>query len=997
MSLKNLREKVINEFLEFTSPARTAAVTGYAALSAAMLYAIAAAGGPEAVQAIGLSLGNGVLTSLLASHLYDTKDAATRRKAMAEIERALREQAEVQGEIHQALSDLRLSLHDLSDAAREACGLTDEDRAWLRDEFAELRRDWQAREEQESALRNAYLNHLLKVAGRIDLFGIDRQTAVEEDARRSEVEVGAIYVPLRTSELEEDELSGQERNAGARVLSQADDNRARNMISAIAQLDRRRRLVLLGDPGSGKSTFAKFVACCLAGEALEDPAVNLAMLAMPVPDEENKTSPENWSHGALLPVMVELRKFAALGLPPVDEQATCKHLWEFIARELDDSELGEYAPMLRTTLRRDGGLLLLDGLDEVPEADRRRRQILDAIEDFAAAFPSCRLLVTSRTYAYLNQQWRLHDFHEAMLMPFDRPQVDAFIDRWYAQAVITRHRTPADAEQRAQHLKEAIKNNDRIFDLAGRPLILTLITALHDWREGDLPEKRWQLYEETVDLLLERWNKKKTYRSRDGQTVELPNLAEWLKVDRGKVRLLLNRLAYEAHAAQADTRGTADIAEQELADGLFDLTKAPKVHPAAIIEFLQERAGILVAHGDKVYTFPHRTIQEYLAACHLTDLDDPDALGELVRREPDRWRETALLVCAKAGVWTCADALCPDDVSAYPCGKTPCDAWGALIAGLGVAESAILPPESRRNQRILTRLRSHLCCILAEGKLPVIERAAAGNVLATIGDPRFHGSEHWYLPKDNQFGFIEIPAGPFLMGNDQYNLDAFPEEVPRHKVTLPTYYLARFPVTAAQFRAFVEADRYSAGDPDCLRETANHPVVMVSWQEAMDYCAWLNRVLHEYEAQSGPLFPAFASREWAVTLPSEAEWEKAARGVDARKYPWGNKWDVNCVNSYETGINTTNAVGCFPGGRGPYGIEEMSGNVWEWTRSKYVDYPYKADERESSDGDDARVLRGGSWYNDSPWFFRAALRYWHAPGYRFVNFGFRCVVRSPGP
>ena len=713
-------------------------------------------------------------------------------------------------------------------------------------------------------------------------------------------------------------------------------------------------------------------------------------------------------------MLVELRKFAARGLPPAGEAATGEHLWRFIARELDEMALGEYASALRVTLRGDGGLLLLDGLDEVPEAAQRRKQLIEAIEGFAAAFPNCRLLVTSRTYAYLNQSWRLHGFHEAKLMPFTGAQIDAFIARWYAQATVTRRRSPEDAEQRAERLTREVEKNPRLYELAQRPLILTLMAALHDWRGGELPEKRWQLYEEAVDLLLERWNKKKSYRDADGRTVELPNLAEWLKVDRAKVRLLLNRLAYEAHAAQPELTGTADIREDKLVLGLHRIKTDAGIDREQIIDYLQERAGLLVAHGAGVYTFPHRTFQEYLAACHLTDQDYPDVIAELVRAEPNRWREVALLAGAKAAhgaqfaIWALADALCPDAVTTYPCGKDPCDAWGALIAGLGLAESAVLPPVSRKNSNSLTDLQSHLCCILTKGELPAIERAIAGNTLGKLGDPRPG------VGVDTATGlpdivWCDIPPGEFIMGSDEKEKDSDADERPRHRFNIAyPYRITRYPITVAQYQPFISAGGYhdrqwwtEAGWDWRIAEDitgprifgspfdiANHPMVGVSWYEAVAYTRWLTCEMREQNC--------IGDGE-SIMLPSEAEWEKAARGTDGLRYPWGAKWDANCANSRETGVGATSAAGCFPGDRSPYGVEEMSGNVLEWMRSLYRDYPYVAgDGRETLEGNGGRVLRGGSWNDDDPDFFRCAYRSGLFPGYGNLSFGFRCMLVSPG-
>ena len=177
-------------------------------------------------------------------------------------------------------------------------------------------------------------------------------------------------------------------------------------------------------------------------------------------------------------------------------------------------------------------------------------------------------------------------------------------------------------------------------------------------------------------------------------------------------------------------------------------------------------------------------------------------------------------------------------------------------------------------------------------------------------------------------GFVEIPAGPFLIGSDKArDADADDDELPQHEITLPRYFMAQYPVTVAQFRAFVDATEYQPEDENCLRGVPNHPVVCVSWHEARRYCEWLSEQLRVWEGTPEPLASLLRHQGWQVTLPSEAEWEKAARGSNGRIYPWGSEPDPNRANYDDTGINTTSAVGCFPGGASPYMIEDLSGNV----------------------------------------------------------------------
>jgi len=314
----------------------------------------------------------------------------------------------------------------------------------------------------------------------------------------------------------------------------------------------------------------------------------------------------------------------------------------------------------------------------------------------------------------------------------------------------------------------------------------------------------------------------------------------------------------------------------------------------------------------------------------------------------------------------------------------------------------------------LERLVPCLVGVLREERLGPLERAEAGDVLAQLGDPRFRAGA-WHLPDEPLLGFVEVPEGPFLMGTREEDITALLErfggerewyewETGQHEVILPAYYIARYPVTVAQIRAFVEGSGYKPADEDSLRGVDNHPVVYVTWYDALAYCRWLTERLRERTSE--PLARLLREEGWVITLPSEVEWEKAAswaeeqgsRGAGGRKrqYPWGEEPDSNLANYGETGIGATSAVGCFPGGASSYGVEDLSGNVWEWTRSLYRDYPYDpGDGREDMGAgrDVARVLRGGAFYNEAR-SVRCAARYRSPPNSHWTRNGFR-VVASP--
>jgi formylglycine-generating enzyme required for sulfatase activity len=285
--------------------------------------------------------------------------------------------------------------------------------------------------------------------------------------------------------------------------------------------------------------------------------------------------------------------------------------------------------------------------------------------------------------------------------------------------------------------------------------------------------------------------------------------------------------------------------------------------------------------------------------------------------------------------------------------------------------------------------------------------------------------------------FCLVPAGPFWMGDDDK----------QHQVDIGyDYWIGRYPISNAQFACFVQADGYkidrywseakAAGvwldgwvkgfRDDKPREgpvdfgspfhLPNHPVVGVTWYEMLAYCRWLT----ERGQAEGWL------TNWAVCLPSEAEWEKAARGglrvpaelrmrkgseglaevnvslrendAPKRVFPWGEEIDPNHANYGDSHIGATSAVGCFPQGQSPYGCEEMSGNVWEWTRSLWHKYPCPAKEkdrrrREATFASGPRVLRGGS-FDLFARALRCAFRGNDAPVHRSYRVGFR-VVLSP--
>jgi formylglycine-generating enzyme required for sulfatase activity len=301
-----------------------------------------------------------------------------------------------------------------------------------------------------------------------------------------------------------------------------------------------------------------------------------------------------------------------------------------------------------------------------------------------------------------------------------------------------------------------------------------------------------------------------------------------------------------------------------------------------------------------------------------------------------------------------------------------------------------------------TRQYQLLAC-MRSSNLPAAPRVAAGNELMRLGDPRFR-PDAWYLPDDTLLGFVEIPAGPFAMGSTvEHAPEAYADEAPQHEIVVPRYYIGRYPVTGGQFRAFIDHSGHTPENEGSLYGPPNHPVVWLGWLDALRYCDWLTARLREWQGTPEPIATLLRQEGWSVMLPSEPEWEKAARGTDGRAYPWGNDSHNNCGNFGGTGIMTTSAVGCFPAGVSPYGIEDMSGNVWEWTRSVWGTYPYPTNaveraKRESLEVREGvrRVRRGGAFFS-SPRSVRCTIRLGSGPYPHGGGMGCRAVLRPKLP
>ena len=442
-----------------------------------------------------------------------------------------------------------------------------------------------------------------------------------------------------------------------------------------------------------------------------------------------------------------------------------------------------------------------------------------------------------------------------------------------------------------------------------------------------------------------------------------------------------------------------------------------------LLDNIREESGILIEKGlddagEPVIGFSHLTFQEYLAA---------DALAERPQQRTTLyanlfnpvWRETLLLYVAMVDAGDLVQRVLADssqsDLRRYllvgrclrervtidsglraqvltrlrawlrPPGSNDGPGVDDLLARFGDSghyewlldsldealtgeERAGLAWQKAANAADLrSRLQQALLRLLAS-QTDTATRSSAGCALSAIGDPR------------DLDEMVLVPAGEFLMVSTE--IDGHSDELPQHRLSLDTFHIGAYPVTNGQYARFVAATEqrppvhWQGNSPPPWLE--NHPVVNVSWHDAQAYCRWRSQT----EGQ-------------VYRLPTEAEWEKAARGADGRIYPWGNDWDPSRCNSHKgRGDWTTTPSGMYAAGVSPYDCQDMAGNVWEWTGSLFKEYPYQLnDGREAEQTQGSRVLRGGS-SDDYRNFVRCAFRNWLPPDNWLRNFGFRLL--SPG-
>ncbi|MCG3153689.1 MAG: Hercynine oxygenase [bacterium] len=777
----------------------------------------------------------------------------------------------------------------------------------------------------------------------------------------------------------------------------------------------KRLLLIIGDPGSGKTTLMKYYAISCLDHA------GRRALALP---------------RRLMPVFVPLRM-----LKDIDEkQPFCSVLSKIVCSPNKPVPPESF----ERWLDRQGCLVLLDGLDEISEAKQRIR-VCRWIEQACEDYPSSLFMVTSRYTGYrVSEGVELRRDHvRADVLALDGEQQQVFLQKWFHAVYSSSVGNGASKAEQAQKVAAAVrdylarKENESLRQLAGTPVLLQIMAVL--WQEyGSLEEGRANLYEKCTDYLLDRRDR-------------LRDLPPPLPADQAKI--VLRPLAlFMQETLRNPAIPVAEMAER-MARPLQEVR--PGLTPEDFIKHLRDRAGLLKAFGDEQCAFSHGSFREFLAAAELAEQITRNRRRCRVLvdnfNDPDGWwRETVLfsLSLPKPVIFNDFFQLFlphPKNGDGFPelleliikeARQKSVDPferfvrdhsqdwqkrYNALMCLRLIAsdpaktlvkqvwEQLKTPPVPAQAQQAegLLRLRQKAEEILIEWKLvrPAAPVSKAAPVTA--------GAKSFRNPLEFDAEYILIPSGKY-----KYSVNG-------ELVEVPPLYFAKYPVTNRLYRRFIaylaeeevmrealavlpvarfaqklqarvgKDEKWRAYLPKEITQWAakmrsdedsnqrfngeDQPVVGVTWFAAWAYCYWLSELWQVSKLQGAG--GKGQDEKMIYRLPTEQEWEWAAGG-GRRKYPWGNDEPDETRANYGQKVGKTTPVGSYPAGATPEGLMDMAGNVWEWCGNLYG--------KESVLGETERALRGGAWYLN-PGLLRCVARYNSNPGNRWHDDGFRVV------
>lgn len=845
------------------------------------------------------------------------------------------------------------------------------------------------RSDNKSNLQSAwetFFDFILRQYETLPFRAVGGETFQKPGPNHSAVKLAAVHIDLNTTAFRPQKKAKTQSQALA-------DLTAAEPHALLSAFWANPKMILLGKAGSGKSTFVRSLCLLLAEHHLQSDAKKSSWAS---------TCPEAWTD--LIPVPVKLGDLSAWMEETHRSSLNSNLLFLYLKFKLRQMGLEILFNPLATAIFEGRALLMLDGLNEVPLKGGAQRKVRLMLDDCSDIFPKTPILVTCRVLDYRESgqltsfKWKIFKLAELR-----DNQIKAFVSDWYrhlAKKQVIKNPAAMAEELWITLVKEGL------LTAARAPAVLTLMVMIFALN-GKLSDSRAVLYEQIIDMLLDHWRK----AGRDNGQYGRPDLGRLLQaagLDMQALKRALGRLAFNAHRmvrTSATDDPTADVSRKAVHAMLVELQRNRSLDWAdKMLSLFEACPGLLIETPLKTFVFPQRNFAEYLAACYIGILDDFPARGFELAVQGAFWREMILLAVGRMAhvdgelerPIQLIERLC---AARPPLADTP-DAWRNIwMAGKCLCEMGPESVKQSQQGRALTeRVQHYLIQLVEKGRLNVCLRSDAGIVLGRLGDRRKGvGVKNGLADID----WIQIEAQTFLKGSDKdKDPNGLENEMPQSVCgTIQTdFYISRYPVTVAQYDLFVQADGYQTRrfwtadgwrwrtenrieapqDYASVFQTANHPRVGISWFEAVAFCRWLS------ESISKP-----------VTLPDENQWELCARGADGRIYPWGNRCKSHHCNMAASGVGSTSAVGIFPAGQAACGAADVSGNVWEWCRTRWFStYPSRENpEQNLLEGAKWRVLRGGS-FDDNAIFTRCACRNGAPPFSRGRIIGFRLAASN---
>ena len=894
----------------------------------------------------------------------------------------------------QCLADLALEILDLVGQQAE----TDDDDS----EFTE--------QELQDQLRE-YKRYLVETYKYLDFKGID--SIAEAVKGSSGITLESVYVPLRARldapDTETWHRLGGRFYRGSTAVADAEPEELEQEISRSKQDDltvedwynQRHALVILGDPGSGKSTTMK-------------------RLALGLVQQDN----------AALPILVSLNAYGKRleeGIISFEE-----FLPEYFHGKRAQLDLHKLRKLFTEALKQKKAVVLIDGLDEV---GLNRGPLVGQIENFMRAWiPECpvlklprrpdkpvqfnrkisaeerkqledyarelnlfnevceklnndyerdlrdwqqcgnRMVATSRFVGYRDYPLSDPRWKTVALNDWNRDEIERFFTGFTLACELAwkggenREEAECLADIERHSLLRVIDANPGIRRLAGNPLLASLLALIK--RQGvTLPERRVELYKLYMETMLRSWNRA---RSLDKQPIG-PEI-DFSPTQRLLAKLALYLRQTNPQSGLIDEMAMKDYLLNYFQDDGYSRKEADE-QAKGFLDSVHKYSNLLIEKGHCQYGFIHLTFEEYLAGFGLAIEDESDMLSlfRTYLQQPEQWREILLLAIGVMAVVHSAQKKANAILESLLKAAEPAS---VLFAGSALNDVGAKVVGNRMARQIQQ-------CLLALGQdenQSLSVRRRAGLLLGDSG----------WLPDDLDL-LIHIHQGPFPCG-----VDKTPAAIQQD------YWIGKYPVTNAQYQRFIDAGGYQNltfwtnegwqqrtegvwQQPRFWQDTGwaspLSPVVGVSAYEAQAYCCWLQTLVLADPYVFG--LTEAVPENYGVRLPSNDEWERAARGVDGREYPWGKDFKagyVNCADSWITDAEDwgTTAVGLFVRGASPDGLQDCSGNVWEWTSSANGNY----------------YNHGGCWKHRSGDVHCTNRSRYH-PYLRFNIIGFRLVLGPP--